>query len=100
MWQGLNSHSISISIQFFVFFKIQIQVCLHSTKSNKTEQNGTNISLDTQPFILRKNPITIWRTLESTYQIFNDFIIVIYVFIIFIHLQICLHNDFNFLYFS
>ena len=46
--------SISISIFGFSKFKIQIQVCLHSTKSNKTEQNETNISVDTQPFIPRK----------------------------------------------
>ena len=42
----------------FQFFCFLIQVCLRCTKSNKTEQNETNISVDAQPFIQRKNPIT------------------------------------------
>ena len=38
----------------FQFFCFLIQVCLRCTKSNKTEQNETNISVNTQPFIPRK----------------------------------------------
>ena len=85
-----------------VWFKFKfVYVVLNRTKRNKTKQ----IYLWTRNLSFReKTQLHTMYLMElrivNTRYVFNDFIIVIYIFIISIYLQICLHNDFDFIYIS